>query len=126
VDLLKAKQLYSQIISNHNRRRINGEVGADNVDDGAFVDALFELSKLLEQDGDMEEGEESAQLHDISFDLLVKAAEEGHSAAQHELAAAYNTGIQSGLVPIDTGRWVMGCGYRYCGVCVYHALVCKY
>lgn len=43
-------------------------------------------------------------MYDASFELLTDAAEEGHAGAQHELAAAYNTGVYGGLVPTDPTR----------------------
>jgi TPR repeat protein len=84
--------------------------------------AMFELSGVLEEQS------LSLSTADYSFHLLVRAAEKGHSGAQHTLAASYATGIHTGLVPMDASRSLildfmsalggdplanMAMGYRY-------------
>lgn len=90
--LEKAKELYGRIISDYsNITQVK-----------LYSSALYEYSMILENIAD--ENDNDGHLYDISFELLTKAAELGHSLAQHELAAAYNTGIYGGLVPIDAAR----------------------
>lgn len=91
-DLLKSRKLYNYLLLNANEFK---ETPYYNI-------ILYEYALLLEQIAD--ESENDMDLYDLSFELLTKAAENGNSLAQHELAAAYNTGIYAGLVPVDTSR----------------------
>ena len=76
----KAMEAYRKIIG------LNANATTSKV----YVSALYEYSSMLESIADNLDDE---NLYDVSFYLLIKAAELGHPMAQHELAAAYNTGL---------------------------------
>jgi TPR repeat protein len=76
----------------------NDDSDDTNADRDYISNALFELSSLLEEDP------ASIDVADEAFHLLVRAAGKGHTEAQHNLAAAYATGINNGMVPMDPGR----------------------
>ena len=125
-DTNKAIKIYTDII--------------ENSIDTAHVDALYELSMILEVYADnnylnmyggaspTNQMDMTDYSYDVVLELLIQAAEEGHPDAQHEVAAIYNTGIYSGLVPMDATRSLLleymsslsgnpeahiGMGYRY-------------
>ena len=90
-NILKALDVYRKIIV----------MNSNSTSSKVYISALYEYSSMLESVADNLDDE---NLYDVSFYLLMKAAELGHSTAQHELAAAYNTGIYGGLVPVDPAR----------------------
>lgn len=63
--------------------------------------AMYELSVMLESIADENN---DLELYERAFSLLLHAADGGCADAQHELAAAYHTGIHAGMVPVDAGR----------------------
>lgn len=121
-DLSKAYRFYSEVVD---RANPNAHRNHDLSRSGSrvYLDAVYELSQLLEEvelrelddastgNGGGTSGGGSRLLLDIagrprksSFDLLMAAADAGHMEAQHKLAAAYGTGVYTGLVPMDAGR----------------------
>jgi TPR repeat protein len=61
-------------------------------------EALFELSELLDMTPTLSKKYNA-------FNLLVRAADEGHQRAQHKLSVVYATGVgHSSLVPMDSSR----------------------
>jgi TPR repeat protein len=110
-NLGKAKAFYKKVIE-----------GGDGKLQG---EAMFELSEMIESEPGFMTSQSSKT---VSIDLLMRAAEAGHPAAQHSLSIAYATGLHNGIVPMDAGRALileymaalggdpeanMGMGYRY-------------
>lgn len=119
-DPIKASKYYAEIINIDNYKFPSTELNRNK------MEAMFELSDLLEQYPDLAD-DLNKNVFD-PLDLLLKAAEMGHSAAQHRLAAAYSTGVHSSLVHFDSARALlldflaassgnveanMAMGYRY-------------
>lgn len=129
----RAISYYRKIIDSKQTSIPNEEDGpSSSVDDvkgnsirmrSTVYDALFELSEILESSyrnvTAMREG----------FSYLIKAADSGHTKAQHKLAAVYATGLYgAALVPMNAGKALlleymaalggnpeasMGMGYRH-------------
>jgi len=84
-----------------------------------YADAMYDLAEIYE-DYNLN--------YSKSFEYLIRAADAGHSSAQHRLSVAYSTGIYNNLAPVDHGRSLlleyfsalagnpeaqMGMGYKY-------------